>query len=190
MNIKPIKNNIIFQFVDRVNSQGQFEKDRTDSGIYLQASVDDSAKQPRWVNVVAVGPGCETVKPGMQALLPNLRWTSYFSMDGQKYWKTDEKEVVAVRDSNDSRCNPLADWVIFVERKAAAAKSSFGIVVVGGQEDTQTGLVTHLGPKCMTELEKSTIYHAMPNFSDKFQHGGFDLAFIKEENILAYVPKE
>ena len=110
MKLTPVGNNIAFTFLDRVNSKGEFEPDPTASGILLQASFDDSAKQPRWANVVAVGPRCETIKPGMQILLPNLRWTSHFKVDGQKVWRSDETQVAAYRASPSLRRRARETW--------------------------------------------------------------------------------
>lgn len=188
MSLQPIKNNIIFKFVDKVNAKGQFEKERTESGIILQSSFDDSAKEPRWVNVVAVGPDC-TVKPGQQVLLPNLRWTQGFKHEGEMMWKSDESQAVAVRDTPESTLHALATNVIFVHRKPKSTPSYAGLTVVGGHVDNPSGVIIAIGPECYDELKGATFFYDGTNFTDNFSHGGFSLAFIKEENILAYEPK-
>lgn len=188
MSLLPIKNTIIFKFVDKVNAKGQFEKERTESGIILQSSFDDSAKDPRWVNIVAVGPDC-TLKPGQQALLPNLRWTQGFKHEGEMMWKTDESQVAAFRDGPDTTLQAMTNHVIFVHRKQKQVQSYAGLTVVGGHVDTPSGVAIALGPDCQEDLKGATFYYDNTNFTDNFQHGGFSLAFIKDDNILAYEPK-
>lgn len=186
MNLTPITNGIIFKFLDAVNSRGEFEKSSTAAGIILKSSVDDSAKDPRWVEIVAVGPDC-TVKPGQQLLLPNLRWTSGFKHNGQRMWKTDQVQAAAVRNTPDSEVEPLASFVIFTPiRKAEITSTISGLVVVGGVSETAKGTVVSVGPEASPEVLATTIYYDDTNFSDTFKHNGVTMSFIKDENILAY----
>jgi len=188
MTLNPINNNIIFSFVDPVNSKGEFEKGTTESGIILQSSFDDSAKSPRWGNVVSVGPAC-TVKVGQQILMPNLRWTSGFTHDGQRLWKTDETQIVATRDNESSKLHMLRNVVAFVQRTADSKMRTVGsLTVIGRNTDTPRGVVIVNGPDCPAELHRATIYYDDTNFTDMFSHGGFQLAFISDDNILAYTP--
>lgn len=187
MNITPINNNIIFKFVDRVNAKGEFEKEATEAGILLQSSFDDSAKDPRWVNVVAVGPECTTVKPGEQVLLPNLKWTSRFTVDGEKMWRSDETQAVAVRDNARADIRALAAHVLFEETPKEAVRASGLVLVIGGNDSTPSGTVAHVGPGVAEELTVgSRIYYDDVNFTDRFVHNGRKLSFIKDESILAY----
>lgn len=187
MNIKPINNNIIFTFVDRVNSKGEFEKEQTESGILLQSSFDDSAKSPRWVNVVAVGPECKDIKVGMQALLPNLRWTSYVKVNDQKVWRSDETQAVAYRTSPDSAVVPIGSTVIFTQKKKEAVRSSGMFLLVGGNDDTPSGVAIAVGPEADQDLAGATFFYNDTNFTDTFVHGGVEMSFIKDDSILAYV---
>lgn len=187
MNITPIKNNIIFSFVDAVNSKGEFEKPSTESGIVLKSSFDDSAKSPRWVNVLAVGPECKDVKVGMQALLPNLRWTAHTKVEGQMVWKTDESEVVAVRPNDTTECTPLRDVVIFKQQRNQNSVSQSGIMlIIHHNDDTPSGAVISVGPQADANLKGSTIYYSDVNFTDTFVFKGAELSFIKCDNVLAY----
>lgn len=188
MNIVPVKSNgIAFEFIDRVNSKGEFEKEATASGIVLNASFDDSAKEPRWVKVIAVGPEC-TVKVGQQALLPNLRWTSGLKFEGTRVWMSDESQVVAVRDSASAPIEPLANFVLFRRKPKADLKSPSGIIVaIGGSDETPSGVVLHMGPKVSPDLSyHATIYFDDTNFTDTFRHAGVTMSFIKDDSILAY----
>jgi co-chaperonin GroES (HSP10) len=188
MNIVPVKSNgIAFEFIDRVNSKGEFEKESTASGIVLKASFDDSAKEPRWVKVIAVGPSC-TIKVGQQVLLPNLRWTSGLKFEGVRVWMSDESQAVAVRDTPFAPIEPLTNVVLFKQNPKADLKSTSGIIVViGGSDETPTGVVLHLGPKVSPELVVgTTIYYNDTNFTDTFRHAGVTMSFIKDDSILAY----
>lgn len=187
--LKPIKNNIIFSFVDRVNSQGQFEKEATSTGIILQASMDDSAKSPRWGRVEFAGPEC-TVTPGMYVLLPNLRWTSSFTVDGKKMWKTDETQVVATKQTISGDLTVINKYVVFTKVVKPRTTTVLGIEVVGGDTDTASGVVVDVGNAVEHNLVQSTIYYNDVNFSDTFTHGGCALSFIKESEIIAYMRGE
>lgn len=187
MGLITYNNNIVFQFVDAVNAKGQFEKGQTESGILLQASFDDSAKDPRWVTVTAVGEKC-TVQVGQQVLLPNLRWTSGFKHNGEMFWKTDESQAVAVRDNPQSFLRPLTSYVIFSHRKPERVGFAGKLMIVGGHAESASGRVLLLGPDASPELKGATFWYNDTNFTDNFRHGQFDMAFIKDENILAYEP--
>ncbi len=185
MNIKPLKNNFAFTFVDRVNSKGEFEKERTDSGIYLKGSFDDSAKQPRWVDVIAVGPDCTVVAVGDRVLLPNLRWTSHFKVEDRKVWRSDETEIAAIARSGQLQA--FGSFVLFIRTKKDMVRSTGGLYIVGGTSDeTPSGTVFNVGPKVDGDLKPGNIlYFNDTNFTDEFTFAGIQLAFIKDENILA-----
>lgn len=187
MNLIPVGNNIAFTFVDRVNSKGEFEPEPSAAGILLNPGVDDSAKNPRWGNVVAVGPRCTVIKPGMQILLPNLRWTSHFKVEGQKVWRSDESQVAAYRDGPSSDIHPIGTYVLFKPIAKEHVRASSLIIVVGGNfSDTPTGTVVAVGPDATGDVKAGQIlYYNDTNFTDTFKHAGVTLSFIKDENILA-----
>lgn len=190
MKIRAIKKGFVFQFVDAVNSKGEFEKGETDSGIILKATFDDSAKQTRWVNVVAAGDDCTDVAIGVQALLPALRWTEASKLGDQKIWKSDETQVAAVRGS-DGKVRPISSYIIFKQIKPAVQQQSSGLLIVVNHvaENTPRGEVVSIGPDAAPELENSYIYYNDANFFETFVHEGVEYAFIKEENVLVYEPK-
>lgn len=191
MNITPVKKNFVFQFKDAVNSKGEFNKSATDSGIILQSSFDESAKQSRWVNVVAAGPNCDQTicYPGAEVLLPALRWTESSKLDGQKIWKSDETQVAAY--VVDGEVVPRDGYVVFTQNThGTVTKSATGLlIVVGGVEDTATGTVVSVGSTVSEELGVGDkILYNDANFNDTFEHNGTKYAFIKEDDILAYEP--
>jgi len=191
MNIKPIKKSFVFQFNDAVTSKGEFDNGTTAGGIILQSSFDDSAKQARWVTIVAAGDECDATvfKPGAQVLLPALRWTEASKLEGQKIWKSDETQVVAYKDGET--IVPLQNYVIFTQNKANVAQSQSGLlVVVGGVGDTATGTVVSVGSTAASELQVGfKILYDDANFNDTFEAKGVKFAFIKDDNIFAYEPK-
>lgn len=99
MSIRAIYNHILFKFVDKVNTQGQFEEGTTSSGIILQANTDDSAKKPRWATIVSIGPDCSEIfnDPNIEILVDNLKWTPGVKHNGELIWRTDEDQVLGYR---------------------------------------------------------------------------------------------
>lgn len=190
MNIRPIKKSFVFQFNDAVTSKGEFDNGTTAGGIILQPSFDDSAKQARWVTIVAAGNDCDDAvfRPGAQVLLPALRWTEASKLEGQKIWKSDETQVVAYKDGD--AVVPIQNYVIFTQNKANVSQSQSGLlVVVGGVGDTASGTVVSVGSDAAEELQAGyKILYDDVNFNDTFEHGGVKYAFIKDESILAYEP--
>lgn len=188
MNLKPINNTILFQFVDPVNTKGEFEGGVSAGGIQLQSGHQDSATRPRWVRVTGAGPDVKIVKEGQLALLPALRWTPVIKFNGDKFWKTDATEIVAIVDDNGAlvACNT---FVLFAQLKNQAMRQVGLLQVVGGINDTPRGKVTAIGDKVDTaELATSTIYYSDVNFFDTFKVGDADVSFIKEDAIIAYEP--
>lgn len=97
MKLTAIHNHIIFEFVD-ATSKGQFTE-KTEAGIQLLGHFDNSSKEPRWARVLVTGPDVdsELCTPGCEILIDNLRWTEGVELDGKKYWRTDDKQVLAFR---------------------------------------------------------------------------------------------
>lgn len=188
MHIKPIKNHIIFQFVDEVDNKGQFVK-TTQWGFVIPGHYDNSAKMPRWATVVEVGPDCETVKVGQQILIHALKWTEGFKLDGVRFWKTDEKQVAALRHVNDSRVTALRDTIIFKRHENKAPASEAGLEVVGDIPRTPSGTIITVGPDVDAELQAgATVYFLDENFFSEFEHNEQKLWYIDEPSILVYQP--
>lgn len=186
MKLTPIKNTFIFRFKEAINSKGQFEKNATETGIILQSSFDDSAKESRWVEVVEVGPECSDVCKNAIVLLPALRWTSGVKFEDQTIWKSDEQQAVAVKDCTDGGALPLRDFVVFKPHKEEERVSSFGLVIVGDPDaNSPRGVVVATGPNCTDAKPGDMIYYDTTNFTDTFIVDGEELAFIKEDKILA-----
>ena len=192
MNITAIKRGFIFQFCDDVTAKGEFAKTASAAGIILNSSFDESAKQPRWVSVIAAGPDCdETVlHAGAKVLLPALRWTAASKLEGQKIWKSDETQVVAYTDGD--AIVPCNEHVIFkqIPRERTSTSAAGLLVISGSSEDTPSGIVSVVSGSTDPELTVGTkIYYDDANFADTFDHNGTQYAFIKEDSILAYEPQ-
>ncbi len=184
--LKPLKNNIVFQFMDEVTSKGQFVEAMSTRGLFMTASHDDSAKRPRWCRVVAVGPDCMTVKPDDLILLPSLRWSESAKMSGQSYWKTNEDEVVAyLRDGE-----PLIvvnDWVLFHYNRDGFTKLSSGLFVKSINE-TPSGEVKDVGPKVLDKLANTKVYYDGALFSNLIYYNRKDYGFLRVTDLLGYSP--
>ncbi|WP_407305379.1 hypothetical protein [Acinetobacter sp.] len=97
----PLKDHIMFQFLDETGgSKGKFTDRTLASGIIIP-TVDSSQKLPRWGRVMAVGPK-SSVSIGQYVLVEALMWTYGTEVDGQKMWKTDDSKVLMVTDDEES----------------------------------------------------------------------------------------
>lgn len=101
MRLSPLRNHILFQFEDgTTNHMGarQFENS-TEWGFQI-VRTDDSTQSARWVIITHTGPECEEyLKPGMRVLIDPLMWSEGFKVDGQEYWRTDDRRIALVDES-------------------------------------------------------------------------------------------
>ena len=99
MNIRAIHNHILFQFLDRVTSKGEFEEERTQGGLIILSHFDTSAKTSRWAKIISLGPKCSEIlrREGCEILIENLKWTKGVPLDGEMVWRTDEDMLLAYR---------------------------------------------------------------------------------------------
>lgn len=96
--LHPLKNSIMFEFLDETGgSKGKFTDRATSSGIII-AQADQQQKLPRWGKVIAVGPK-SAVKVGEFVLIEALMWTFGTEVNNQKMWKTDDSRVMMVTDN-------------------------------------------------------------------------------------------
>ena len=103
MNIRPLNNNIMFQFLDATGgAKGKFTDRKTESGIIIP-TLDSAQKLPRWGRVVALGPKAEEagLEVGNYVLIEALMWSFGTEIDGEKLWKTDDSKVLMVTDDID-----------------------------------------------------------------------------------------
>jgi co-chaperonin GroES (HSP10) len=95
--VHPLRDNIIFRFLDETGGgKGKFSDRVLTSGIII-AQTDMQQKQPRWGEVLAVGPD-STIKVGEYVLVNALMWTYGTEIDGQKMWKTDDGQLIFATD--------------------------------------------------------------------------------------------
>lgn len=95
MNIKPLGNNIIFQFLDSTTGKkGAFVEKH--SFLIIPQAVN-SQKVHRWGKVIAVGPKVDGVVPGDFILIEALMWMEGVKLNAEeRVWKTDDSKVLAV----------------------------------------------------------------------------------------------
>ena len=95
MNIKPLNDTVIFEFLDKIENGGFAPK--TKSGIILSSkNSEDNANTPRWGKVYAIGPDVLDVKVNDYVLVAPLRWTTGFKLDDKQLSKTVEKEIFGI----------------------------------------------------------------------------------------------
>lgn len=188
MRLRAIKNHIIFQFIDEVDTKGRFVE-KTKWGLEIPGHFDNSAKSPRWANVTEVGPDVENVKVGQQVLINALKWTEGVKLEGVRFWRTDETQVAAVRKSPTGDIRALRDTIIFHRLDTAITKTKSGLEVVGDVSvESPHGMVVLLGPDCEPELKGATIYFSDANFFNKFEHDGERYWYLTEPEVLVYDP--
>ena len=96
--VHPLNDKIMFQFLDDTGgAKGKFSDRTLASGIIIAQS-EMKQKQPRWGEVLAVGPE-SSVKVGEYILIEGLMWTFGTEIDGQKMWQTDEDKIIFVTDN-------------------------------------------------------------------------------------------
>lgn len=102
MNIRPLNNNIMFEFLDQTAGPkgGFIEK----HGTFLIPQVHSTQKVARWGQVIALGPKALAggLAVGDYILIEALMWMEAVKVDGRKMWKTDDSKVLAVTNDKDS----------------------------------------------------------------------------------------
>lgn len=97
--LRPLRNNVLFEFLDQTGgAQGKFTE-RTRSGLIIP-NLQSTQKDHRWGKVLAVGPEAETdgIKVGDFILIEALMWTNHEVFEGEKLWKTDTSKIMCVTD--------------------------------------------------------------------------------------------
>lgn len=188
--IKALVNGFVFKFNDEVNNKGEFNKSPTQSGIILKASSDDSAKQPRWVTITSRGTTCaDYIQPGVEVLLPALRWTASAEVDGEKFWKSDDTQVVAYKDKDTGNIIPVNKYVLFAKSKISLSTTDSGLIVAGNMsEGSPHGVVLNVSADVYPEIITGTVIYIVPNSESTIEQVSTRLitCFVKEDDILAY----
>jgi hypothetical protein len=93
MTVETVGNNVIFQFVEK-SIYGRFVNEHH-GGILISSEDTYQTNLPRWGKATHVGPECTDVKPGDYIMIEPGKWTTGFTVDNIRYWKTDESMVMA-----------------------------------------------------------------------------------------------
>ena len=96
MNIEPVYNNILFQFSYETLHNRFVNNSR--AGLLISSLDVQQTNIPRWAQVTHVGPEVIDVKIGDHILIDEGKWTPGFMIGGQRYWKTDEDQVMLISD--------------------------------------------------------------------------------------------
>lgn len=96
--LTPVRNGILFAFYDETTKKGFL--DTSEGGIILgRESVDQMMNKARWGKVLAIGPDVkEEISVGDAILIAPLKWTTGFDHDGVRIWKTDDEQILALKD--------------------------------------------------------------------------------------------
>lgn len=102
MKLRPLKNTVLFSFLDETaGAKGRFTE-RTKGSIVIPVLNTSQDKTPRWARVTAVGPDVDGVQPGDFILIEPLQWTRHEVFEGDKIWKTDDSKILCVTDDEAS----------------------------------------------------------------------------------------
>jgi co-chaperonin GroES (HSP10) len=91
--LKPLYDSIIFQFEDETEGLGF---NNISAGGIIFKSYDHDASSDRYAKVLYIGDDCQFVKVGDRILVERLRWTEGLNYEGQRYWRTTEKDVMFI----------------------------------------------------------------------------------------------
>lgn len=97
MKLRPLRNNVMFKFLDDTAGEKGVFTDTHRSGIIIPRSTKNQ-KVHRWAEVVALGPDAEAggLCVGDFILIEALMWMEGVKFEGSKVWKTDDSKVLAV----------------------------------------------------------------------------------------------
>lgn len=91
--IEAVNNHIIFQFVEDT-TKGRFENSHH-LGLIISSLDVNQSSNARWGLVTHKGPDVvDEVVVGEYVLIDEGKWTRFFEVNGEKYWKTDDLQVL------------------------------------------------------------------------------------------------
>ena len=96
MTLRAINNDIIFEFIQKLES-GTFVN-KTEWGLEIKNQVED-VKQPKWGKVLHIGPDVDAdIKIDQYVLIEALMWTNKVSYAGYDFWKTNDSKIIAISE--------------------------------------------------------------------------------------------
>ncbi len=97
MKLTPLGDSIFFAFVE--SSSGGMFVPKAESGIVMTALDITHNKSPKWGKVLLKGPDVdEDIKIGEYILIKPLQWTIGTTFQDEKFWKTDQKNVLSTSE--------------------------------------------------------------------------------------------
>jgi hypothetical protein len=96
MDVQPFENNVFFQFVDDTTNT-KFANSTT-AGILIAHSSNAQSDIPRWGKITHIGPDVKDVKVSEYVLIEPGMWTTAFKLGDERYWKTDEDQLICASD--------------------------------------------------------------------------------------------
>jgi hypothetical protein len=95
MELKPLKNSFLFEFVNDT-AGGQFIEKNKGSIILTNQDLSHQGKFARFVRVKEIGKDVTAFKPGDLVLVEALMWTREVKFGERSIWKSDETKVIGV----------------------------------------------------------------------------------------------
>ena len=100
--LKILKNNIVFQFLEEVNSNNEFNQTSSSGLIKVVEAAEKQVNKPRWGEVVAFGPDVENVVVGDFVFLQPLAWTTSIMFNDERIWLSTDASVLAISENRPS----------------------------------------------------------------------------------------
>lgn len=95
MAIRPLGNCFLFAFASDTYG-GQFVERNSGRIILTNKDMDSQGKYARWARVLAAGPHIKDFKAGDLVLIEAGMWTTGFTHDEVRVWKSDDSKVIAI----------------------------------------------------------------------------------------------
>lgn len=97
--LRPVHNAILFQFLN-ATTEGQFLDKNRGRILISRPELDTQGKYGRWVRVEAVGDAVTKCQKGDIVLLHPGKWTTGFTFEESKFWKSDDEWVLAIGEES------------------------------------------------------------------------------------------
>ncbi len=95
MALKPLKDYFLFAFANDT-AGGRFIERNKFGLILTNNDYESQGKYARWGRVLACGPDVVDFAVGDIVLIEYGKWTTGFTHDEVKIWKSDQKQVIAI----------------------------------------------------------------------------------------------
>lgn len=99
MDLKPLHNHFLFQFVNDTTT-GMISSRNRGQIIIANPEMMEQGKYARWAKVLAIGDDVKDFGVGDIVLIEPGKWTIGFPHGAERYWKSDDRWVLAIGDES------------------------------------------------------------------------------------------